>query len=252
MDIYATEYVFTTKYAKRELRHGEMARTDRKAGTRMSSAVNGVTSLRHSQHEEGEERELGTSMAGSVMTTSLAWKELRRRDGHLVKQMEEEEKEKRTNLHTIDVRVPLTAYLGKHSGVPRRRLKSPRILYLTGVLINRKPIYFLGLSTTWPSWAFAGNGPQLQTNVAPMSFAVYYIYYRSPTTSGALHAGHCNKAWYQISGSIDQAGGVLPGVLCAVGEDVIIVKYKSQNIRRCLPCESLIAAQPSYLGTSLS
>ncbi|UKZ70787.1 uncharacterized protein TrAtP1_011756 [Trichoderma atroviride] len=79
------------------------------ARTRMSSAVNGMTSLRHSHHEEGEERELGTSMAGSVMTTSLAWKELRRRDGHLVKQMEEEEKEKRTNLHTIDVRVPLTA-----------------------------------------------------------------------------------------------------------------------------------------------
>lgn len=33
----------------------------------MLSAVNGMTSLRHSQHEEGEEKEMGTSMAGSAM-----------------------------------------------------------------------------------------------------------------------------------------------------------------------------------------
>lgn len=39
----------------------------------MLSAVKGVTSLRHSQHEEARKRnwELGTSMAGSVMTNQF-------------------------------------------------------------------------------------------------------------------------------------------------------------------------------------
>lgn len=67
-DVYATEYVFATKYVKRELRHGEMARTDRKAGASRLRAVNGANDLRQSQHEQGEEKELFTSRAGSVMT----------------------------------------------------------------------------------------------------------------------------------------------------------------------------------------
>lgn len=56
--IYATEYVFAAKYAKRELRHGEMARTDRKAGASILNAVDGVNGLRRSKHEEGEKKKL--------------------------------------------------------------------------------------------------------------------------------------------------------------------------------------------------
>jgi hypothetical protein len=45
-----------TKYAKRELRHGKMARTDRKAGAGILNAVNGVNGLRRSKYEEGERK----------------------------------------------------------------------------------------------------------------------------------------------------------------------------------------------------
>lgn len=46
--IYTTEYVFAVKFARQELRHGKIARTNGKAGVSILNAVHGVNDLRQS------------------------------------------------------------------------------------------------------------------------------------------------------------------------------------------------------------
>jgi hypothetical protein len=45
-DIYTTEYVFAIKFARRELRHGKIARTNGKVGASILNVVHGMNDLR--------------------------------------------------------------------------------------------------------------------------------------------------------------------------------------------------------------
>ncbi|KAL7968824.1 hypothetical protein HDV63DRAFT_70407, partial [Trichoderma sp. SZMC 28014] len=78
--------------------------------------------------------------------------------------------------------VLLLHYLGEHSTVPRMRLRVLRIWYLTGALMNGKPISFQFRrphTRLRPLWPLARHGLRLQTSVVLISSRIHTIYCRS-------------------------------------------------------------------------